>query len=211
MVDYHAGGQTAYERYILFMAEEDPNNPTKIEQIRRKLVVAFGLDKAGFFPPGTFGSGAAKTAIEDAGCAQITLELGGGTGWMKNGDENVAVAERGAWNVMKAMRMIDGEIEADGPEVTIYNACVVLWKPDVDGLFIRKKEIGEHVKKGEVYATLVDPYTGEHRADILNSQDSTVIPSGQNWPTIGATSVGILGVVDRVEDRTKTDIYIDFD
>jgi uncharacterized protein len=211
MIDFHAGGTTAYERYVLFMAEEDPENPTKMEQIRRKLVVAFGLDSAGFFPPGTFGSGGAKVAIEDAGCVQITLELGGGTGWLENGAENVSVAGRGIWNVMKAMRMIDGEFEADGPECTIYNACVVLWKPTVDGLFIRKKNFGDHVKAGEIYATLVDPYTGEELADILNTQDSIVIPSGQNWPTIGATSVGILGVVDRVEDRRTADLYISFD
>jgi hypothetical protein len=35
-----------------------------------------------------------------------------------------------------------------------------------------------------------------------------VIPSGQEWPTVGATSIGILGTIDRVEDRRSTDLYV---
>lgn len=208
MIDFHAGGQTAYERYVLFSAEKDPENLTRIEQLRRKLVVAFGLDQAAFFLPGTFGANQAKGAIEDAGVAQITLELGGGTGWMKNGEENVYVAERGIWNVMKAMGMVDGELEADGPECVVYNACVVVWKPDVDGLFLRHKAFGEHVQAGEIYGSLLDPYTGDTLADIPNPQEAIVIPSGQEWLTIGATSVGILGVIDRIEDRRTMDLNI---
>lgn len=209
-VDFHAGARTAYERYVLFGAEDDPSNPSELELKRRKLVVAFGLDQAAFFPPNTFGNNTAKEAIEEAGVVQITLELGGGTGWVKNGDENVAVAERGIWNIMRSMGMIGGEFEADGPLCTVYNAGVVLWKPDVDGLFIRQRGFGEHVKVGEVYGTLVDPYTGDELAQINNTRDAIVIPSGQEWPTIGATSVGILGVVDRVEDRRTMDLYVSF-
>ena len=113
MLDFHAGARTAYERYVLFGAEKDPNNLTAMEAKRRKLVVAFGLDQAAFFPPNTFGANLAKDAIENACVLQITLEFGGGTGWFKNGADNVADAERGIWNTMKAMRMIDGELEAD--------------------------------------------------------------------------------------------------
>lgn len=209
-VDFHAGARTAYERYVLFGAEDDPQNPTELELKRRKLVVAFGLDQAAFFPPNTFGNNSAKEAVEGAGVVQITLELGGGTGWVKNGAENVAVAERGIWNIMKSMRIIDGDFEADGPLCTVYNAGVVIWKPDVDGLFIRQRAFGEHVKAGEVYGTLVDPYTGDLRAELLNTKDAIVIPSGQEWPTIGATSVGILGQIDRIDDRRTMDLYVSF-
>ncbi|MEM7734332.1 MAG: succinylglutamate desuccinylase/aspartoacylase family protein [Deinococcota bacterium] len=211
MLDFHAGARTAYERYVLFSAEKDPNNLTELEKKRRKLVVAFGLDQAGFFPAGTFGANQAKQAIEDAGVVQITLEFGGGTGWFTNGADNVRDAERGIWNTMKAMRMIDGDFEADGPECTVYNAGIVIWKADVDGLFIRKKRFGEHLHKGDVYAVLVDPYTGDELALMTAPQDGIVIPSGQEWPTIGATSVGILGNIDRVENRNDTDLYLSFD
>jgi hypothetical protein len=61
-----------------------------------------------------------------------------------------------------------------------------------------------------VYALLVDPYTGEPRAEMRATREGIVIPSGQEWPTVGATSVGILGVVDRVEDRRTMDLYVDF-
>ena len=210
MIDFHAGARTAYERYVLFGAEDDPENPTELERKRRKLVVAFGLDQAAFFPPGTFGANQAKKAIEDAGVVQITLEFGGGTGWYANGLDNVRDAERGIWNVMKAMRMIDGEFETDGPLCTVYNAGTVIWKPDVDGLFIRKKKFGEELQEGDVYGELVHPYTGELLAEMPAPRYGIVIPSGQNWPTIGATSVGILGTVDRVDDRRTMDLCVDF-
>ena len=123
MIDFHAGAQVAYERYVLFTAEADPDNLTEIERKRRKLIVAFGLDQAAFFPPGTFGANKSKEAIEGAGVVQFTLEFGGGTGWFANGEDNVRDAERGIWNTMKAMRMIDGAFESDGPLCTVYNAA----------------------------------------------------------------------------------------
>ncbi len=210
MLDFHAGARTAYERYVLFSAEKNPHRLTALERRRRTLVVAFGLDQAAFFPPGTFGENRAKDAIEEAGVTQITLEFGGGTGWFANGADNIRDAERGIWNTLKAMNMVDGEIQADGPECTVYNANVVIWKPEVDGLFIRKKRFGEHLEAGDVYAVLQDPYTGEVLAEITTPQAGIVIPSGQEWPTIGATSVGILGVVDRVEDRRTANLRVSF-
>jgi hypothetical protein len=211
MVDLHAGGRTAYERYVLFSAESDQENPTEIEERLRKLVVAFGVDKAAYFPPGTFDMDAGKTAIYDAGVTMFTLEFGGGTGWFEHGEENVRDAERGMWNLLKAMEVVDGEIEADGPECTVYEAGTVIWKPDVDGLFIRERTIGDELEADEVYGRLVDPYTGEELANLRAPEAGIVIPSGQNWFTIGATSVGILGRVDRVDDRETMDLTVSFD
>jgi len=211
MIDFHAGGQTAYERYVLFTAERDPANLTDLERKRRKLVVAFGLDQAAFFPPDTFGTSRAEEAMAAAGVVMIQPEFGGGTGWFKNGADNVRDAERGIWNTLKALRMVDGPFEADGPLCTVYNASVVLWKPPVDGLFIRKKGFGDFVRAGEAYGVIQDPYTGRVLAEMPAPRDATVIPSGQEWPTIGMTSVGILGTVDRVEDRRTTDLYVSFD
>ena len=211
LIDFHAGARTAYERYVLFSAEKDPNNLTIMEQRRRKLVVAFGLDQAAFFPPGTFGSGAAKAAIEDADTLQVTLEFGGGTGWFKNGEDNVRDAERGIWNILKAMNMIDGEMQSDGPLCTVYEAGVVIWKPPVDGLFIRDAKFKDELKAGDVYGRLVDPYTGDLLAEMRSPKDGIVIPSGQEWPTVGATSIGILGSIDRIDDRRTMDLSVRFD
>ena len=211
LIDFHAGARTAYERYVLFSAEYDPNNLTLMEQRRRKLVVAFGLDQAAFFPPGTFGSGASKLAIEEADTLQVTLEFGGGTGWFKNGEDNVRDAERGIWNITKAMNMIDGQMESDGPLCTVYEAGVVIWKPPVDGLFIRDAKFKDELKEGDVYGRLVDPYTGDLLAEMRTPKDGIVIPSGQEWPTVGATSIGILGRIERVEDRRTMDLSVSFD
>lgn len=210
LIDFHAGGRTAYERYVCFTADRDPDNPNEIEIKRQKLSVAFGLDAAGYFPRGIFAGTETEDAIEAAGVVHFTPELGGGTGWCHNGLDNVRDAERGIWNTLKAMQMIDGALETDGPHCTIYNACVVLWKPSQDGLFIRKKEFGEYVERGEIYGTIQDPYTGEELAHLINTHDAIVIPSGQNWPTVGSTSVGILGIVDRVVDLRTADLTVSF-
>jgi len=210
-IDFHAGGRTAYERYVLFDAEDAPNNLTEHEKRRRKLVVAYGLDQAAFFPAGTFSPSDAKDALENVGTTQITIEFGGGTGWFKNGEDNVRDAERGIWNILKAMGMMDGELEADGPLCTVYEAGVVIWKPAVDGLFIRDAKFKDELKEGDVYGRLVDPFTGELLAEMPTPKDGIVIPSGQEWPTVGATSIGILGNIDRIEDRRTMDMHVSFD
>lgn len=210
LIDFHAGARTAYERYVLFSAEDDPDNLTQLEKNRRVLVVAFGLDQAAFFPPGTFGANTAKKAIEEVNTCQITLEFGGGTGWFKNGEDNVRDAERGIWNTMKVMGMIEGELESDGPLCTVYNAGVVIWKPAVDGLFIRDRKFKDELMVGDSYGRLVDPYTGDLLAQMPTPKDGIVIPSGQEWPTVGATSIGILGSIDRVDDRRSMDMSLSF-
>ena len=210
LIDFHAGARTAYERYVLFGAEDDPDNLTQLEKNRRVLVVAFGLDQAAFFPPGTFGANTAKKAIEAVNTCQITLEFGGGTGWFKNGEDNVRDAERGIWNIMKVMGMIEGELESDGPLCTVYNAGVVIWKPAVDGLFIRDRKFKDELTVSDSYGRLVDPYTGDLLAQMPTPKDGIVIPSGQEWPTVGATSIGILGSIDRVDDRRTMDLSVSF-
>jgi predicted deacylase len=210
MIDFHQGGLASYERYVLFSAERDPVRPSSLELKRRKLVVAFGLPAVAFFPPGTFEENQ-SSAIEEAGVVQFTPELGGGTGWYKNGLEDVYVGERGIWNTLKAMRMIDGEFESDGPLCTVFNAGIVFWKPAVEGLFLRHKGMGEAVRAGEVYGSIIDPYTGRTLVQMHSPQDATVIPGGREWPSVGDTSVGILGVVERVEDRRIMDLYVSFD
>ena len=207
MIDFHQGGLTSYERYVLFTEEANPENLSESETIRRKLVVAFGLESAAFFPAGTFDENQSQ-AIADAGVVQFTVELSGGAGWFCHGEEDVRAGERGIWNTMRAMRMIDGEFESDGPLCTIYNACVVIWKPAIDGLFIREKGPGTLVGDGETYGRVVDPFTGRELTAIRNTREAVVIPGGHEWPALGRTTVGILGVVDEIVDRRTVDLYV---
>jgi hypothetical protein len=45
---------------------------------------------------------------------------------------------------------------------------------------------------------------------LYNTREAIVIPSGQNWPTVGATSIGILGTIDEVVDRRNVDLHVSF-
>jgi hypothetical protein len=209
MLDFHQGGYASYERYVLVTATEGPAPLTPVERRRRKLALAFGLADAVFFPPGTFAENQSQ-ALEEAGVIQIGLEIGGGAGWHAHGAEDVGVAERGIWNTMRAMGMLSGELEMDDPLCTVYNGCVVLWNPPVEGLFVRRKGMGERVAAGEVYGVMVDPYTGAERHAIRSPRDAVVIPGGREWPITGRTTVAILGEVDEVVDRRTLDLRVSF-
>ena len=85
---------------------------------------------------------------------------------------------------MKAIRMVDGEMEADGPLCTVYKATVIFWPPPEGGLFVRKKFFGEVVRAGEAFAIVQDPYTGKEVGRLVSPEEGIVIPSGQNWPAV---------------------------
>ena len=87
---------------------------------------------------------------------------------------------------------------------------MVIWKPAVDGLFIRDRRFKDALAAGDSYGRLVDPYTGDVLAEMPTPKDGIVIPSGQEWPTVGATSIGILGSIDRVDDRRTMDMSLSF-
>jgi predicted deacylase len=209
MIDLHAAAK-GHERYVVFPEERDPATPTRIETIRRRLILAFGLDAA-FFPADAFGTSRAEDAIASAGVVTLQPELGGGAGWFTRGDEVVADAGRGIRNVMRAMGMLDGPFEWPEPLCTVFNACVIFWRPPVDGLFIRRQSRGAELRKGAVYGTIQDPYDGRTLHELIIPRDAVVLPSGQEWPTMGPTTVGILGMVDRVVERRPEDVMVSFD
>ena len=83
------------------------------------------------------------------------------------------------------------------------------------------------VKRGQMPRRLADELA-LYEPDVINFSESpeepvvkeiaerlgmnyVYFPSGQNWPTVGATSIGILGIIDRVEDRRTADLYVSFD
>jgi predicted deacylase len=194
---------------VVFTAERDPAHPTSVEAVRRKLIVAFGTDAA-YFPPDTFGTNRAEDAIAEAGVVFLQPEMGGGSGWFVGGEAITRDIARGIRNVMRAMGMRDDAFEWESRRCTIYNARVVFWKPPVDGLFIRRAGRGTTVPAGAVYGVIQDPYAGRILAEVENAQDAVVLPSGQDWPTMGSTTVGILGVVDRVEERDPSRVRVTF-
>jgi predicted deacylase len=208
MLDLHAAWK-GHERYVVFTAERDRARPTEIETARRALIAAFGTDAA-YFPPDTFGTNRAEDAIAGAGVVYLQPEMGGGSGWFANGDSIADDVARGIRNVMRAMGMLDDAFEWASRQYTIYDASVVFWRPPVDGLFSRRAPRGAAVPVGAVYGTIRDPYRGRVLAEIVNPRDAVVLPSGQDWPTMGTTTVGILGVVDRVEERDPACVRVRF-
>jgi predicted deacylase len=208
MLDLHAAWK-GHERYVVFTAERDSANPTALEAARRRLIAAFGTDAA-YFPPDTFGTNRAEDAIADAGVVFLQPEMGGGAGWFAGGEAITRDIARGIRNVMRAMGMQGDAFEWDSRPCTIYNACVVFWKPPVDGLFIRRSGGGAAVPAGAVYGVIQNPYTGRVLAEVTNARDAVVLPSGQDWPTMGTTTVGILGVIDRVLERDPARVKVGF-
>ena len=158
-------------------------------------------------------SGLSLNILTDNECHEIhlaTLELLKDTGVYCESEEALAYFDGGGcqidlgkkvvkfpnWVVEDAIRVSPGSITCCGRSV---EDDVIL-----EDNRVTFTNFGEAIR-------FVDPYTGEELAAMRAPEDGIVIPSGQEWPTIGATSVGILGNIDRVEDRRTADLYVSFD
>ena len=207
LLDFHQGGRTAYERYILIDAPQNENQWNNMEMNRLSLAVVFGLSAVAYFPPGTFAENQSDVLI-DNNIIHLTPELSGGTGWYVNNRRDIRDAEQGILNILWSLDMVSEPPIYRQRYCDVYDAGNVVWKSNEDGLFVRNAKFGEEVKAKGTYGKLMNPYTGELIAELKTERKGIVIPSGQEWPTIGNTSVGILGDVVQVIDRESADLKV---
>lgn len=210
LIDFHQGGRTAYERYILIDAPQDANNWSSMEKKRLNLAVVFGLSSVAYFPPGTFAENQSDV-LADNNIIHLTPELSGGTGWYANSSRDIRDAEQGILNILWALDMIATEPIYTQRYCDVYDAGNVVWKSSDDGLFIREAKFGQEVEAQGTYGKLINPYTGDLISELKAERKGTVIPSGQEWPTIGNTSVGILGDVTQLIDRESVNLKVKLD
>lgn len=109
-------------------------------------------------------NGRTLSVARDANIPAIYLEYGGGSGIRK---EVIKTYKEGFINVLKYLKMAEGEVEIADPEKRLW---VEDPRPDSgyfqgkmpapsDGIFVCEKTPGDQIKKGELFGTITDPFT----------------------------------------------------
>lgn len=194
-IDVHSGGATSYAWYTIYDSDISGAEARVVQQ-GREMALAFGLEQIFAKTPwqGTLSHEAVR-----AGVPTIIPEVGGGPDWF-NGDEGqITACARGITNVMKLLDMMDGTIETESPQCTVWDAHTEIEVGNLSGVFLLEAERGQQLKQGATYGTIYDPYTGAEVGQILAPSDGTVLKAGVVWPLVQPHQwLGVLG--DQIEE-----------
>lgn len=182
LIDIHSGGPDSYYYYTIYLSEVpgvalDP----AVVRTSREMALAFGLEHIFAKTPwrGTLKDEAMKAAVPS-----ITIEMGGGADFFRNGAAQVETCVRGITNVMKLLGMLDGEIRVESSRCKLWDAHTEITAGTASGFMMRQAHWGDVLEAGDTYAIVYHPYTGEEVARIAAPRAGTVLNSGTVWPAI---------------------------
>jgi predicted deacylase len=160
VIDLHGGdGNEALRPYSYWMLSGDEALDAK----SRELVVAFGLDHIVIDRDRPHDPGASVYTSNTAltrGKPGITTE----TGQLGSNDAHwVDLAERGMWNVLRHLKMVDGEVQRPGPIVWLSDYEVL--RSPVTGLFTAAVRDGYAIAEGGLLGVLTDMF-GEQVQEV---------------------------------------------
>lgn len=150
MVDLHCGDGNEALRPYLYMAVT--GNP-ELDDAIRGMALAFGIDHIVIdrAPPSSGPSIYTDQTALDRGIPTITTE----TGQLGSNDPLwVGMAERGVWNVLKHLKMVEGEVESHGEVVWLEGYQVVL--SPATGIFQAAVRDGYAIAEGGLLGVLLD-------------------------------------------------------
>lgn len=178
-IDIHSGGPDAFVWYSIY--EDTPDLARDVVAKSKDLALAYGLSDVFCRTPwhGTLHEIGVRRGIPT-----ISPEMGGGADFMYRGQEMVDIGMQGIMNVMILLGMLDGKIKPQGPTVKIWDAKHEITSGPNHGIFLRARQWGDAMKKGEVYGSMYHPYTGEKLADVLAPESGVVLNSGRVWPVV---------------------------
>ena len=160
LIDMHTGGLA---HYIYPMAGFTLHPSLEILEKQRALALAYNT-------PVIWGTdhhpnGRTLSVARDLNIPAIYLEYGGGSGIRKR---VVKTYKEGFINVLKYLKMAEGEAEITAPEKRFW---VEDPRPDsgyfqgkmpapFDGIFVCEKTPGDPIKNGELFGKIIEPFTG---------------------------------------------------
>lgn len=86
-------------------------------------------------------------------------------------DEVIECGERGAWNILKSLNMMEGEVKLEQPPIIIERSGWL--RAPHSGMLHLKVKNGSRVKKGALLGTITDPY-GEFVNKVKSTHDAYV-------------------------------------
>ena len=151
VIDLHGGdGNEALRPYSYWMLSGDE----ALDARSRDLVVAFGLDHIVIDRDRPHDPGASVYTSNTAltrGKPGITTE----TGQLGSNDRHwVELAERGMWNVLRHLQMVDGDVGRPGPIVWLSDYEVI--RSPVTGIFTAAVRDGYAIAEGGLLGVLTD-------------------------------------------------------
>ncbi len=160
VIDMHCGdGNEALRPYAYWMQSGN----MELDERTRDLVVAFGLDHIVIDrdrPRDASASLYTSNTALTRGKPGFTTE----TGKLGSNDEHwVDMAERGVWNVLRHLDMLEGEVELPGAIVWLDGYEVV--RSPVTGMFRAAVQDGYAVAEGGLLGTLID-FFGDPIQDV---------------------------------------------
>jgi len=178
-VDIHSGGPDGYVWYTIY--QEDADAEPEVISKSREMALAFGLSDIFSRTPW---HGTLKETATQNGIPSITPEIGGGADFFYNGQEQVDICLEGILNVMRLYGMLDGEIKTQEPVARLWHGKHEMDAGPHSGVMMRRAEWGDRLEKGDVYAEVFHPFTGEKLSEIVAPAEGTVLNSGVVWPVI---------------------------
>ncbi len=199
VINMHSGATDTAVWYTIYPGEY--GDPDVIKK-SRQMAMAFGLRQIFRSTPKSWEG--FHTVAKDQGKPAIMPEIGGGPDFLNNGHAQIAQAEQSIKNVMILFDMIDGEIVTETETVEVFDAIHEIDAGTNSGILIWQCERGDFLKKGDVFAHVYHPYTGELTGQILAPADGTVLNTGKVWPPVSQGEwLTILG--DLVEEVRFSD------
>ncbi len=200
-IDIHSGTTDSYVWYTIY--SDKLGTPETIQR-SKNMAIAFGLEQIFRTTPIRWRASKEKMAEKDPASIipKITPEIGGGADFLKRGKEQIEICAQGIKNVMRLMGMIDGEITHESDKIQIVDAHdEEIWAgKDHAGIMLLDCERGDFLKKGDPYASVYHPFTGEKMAEISAPSTGIVLNTGVVWPVVSQGKwLGVLGdVVEEV-------------
>ena len=156
VVDLHSGGIGSMNVPHIYVP---PRKPTRTQHTCLELAKAFGGDVLIDTQPGVdyhFDlDHPSPYYCNTQGAAGLYPELGEGG---RVDEYYVDFGLRGVKNVLRKLGMLEGSVERQGKQKVVTRTAVVLAK--TSGILIRKYELGQEVKKGDLMAKVVGVFNG---------------------------------------------------
>ncbi|MFH1574732.1 MAG: M14 family metallopeptidase [Acidobacteriota bacterium] len=194
LVDMHCGdGNESLRPYSYWMPIGEP----RVDEPARQMVLAFGIPHIVIDPSRPKDAGASLYCSNTGmtrGKPSITIESG--DMGIADNEEDIARIESGVMNLMKHLRMLDGQARMPA-QVTWYEPSEVLRfpenLPEKEGLFFPQAQKGQMVEKGALLGYVADffgkkifdlraPFAGE----VLYIIGTPPISAGEPLAMVGA-------------------------
>jgi len=188
-IDIHSGDAGSYVYYTIYDCDVPDADQA---QTSREMALAFGLEQITAKTPW-------KDAKIDLGIPTIVPEIGGGSDFLQNGEQQIETCCNGITNVMKYLGMMEGDLALESPTATIWDGHSEIVNGHHGGIMEIIKKRGETIEKGEVFGKIYHPYSGELLATIDAPASGTMLNSGVLWPIVYPNQwLSLLG--DKMED-----------